>query len=87
MKKLLKNNFKILIIVIITTVVASFTSIFAYSLIAENVGFTPYDTTWNVENVDAALNDLELRTKDLSSTYSYEETLVGQWVNEKPLYH
>lgn len=44
--------------IIITSIVATTTTIFAYSLIAENVGFTPKDTTWEVENVDAAVNDL-----------------------------
>lgn len=61
MQKLLKNNFKILIIILITTIVASVTTIFAYSLIAENVGYTPKDTTWNVENVGAAVDDLYIR--------------------------
>ena len=86
MKKLLKENIKLFIAVIITGIVTSVTSILAYSLIAENVGYIPHDNNWYVENVDAALNDLNLRTKDLSSTYSSEETVVGNWIDGKKVY-
>ena len=55
----------VIVVVIITSVVTSVTSIFAYSLIAENVGFTPHDNTWDVENVDAALNNLNARISEL----------------------
>ena len=86
MKELLKNNLKIIIIVLITAIVTSFTSIFAYSLVAENVGFTPHDTTWHVENVEAALNNLNLRENQLSTHYSTDEQVVGEWIDGKPLY-
>ena len=86
MKRLLKENLKIFIAIIITSVVTSVTSIFAYSLIAENVGFTPKDTTWNVQDVDAALNNLNLRTNQLSTYYSTEEQVVGRWIDGKKIY-
>ena len=86
MKKLLKENFKILIIVLITTVVASVTTIFAYSLVAGDVGYTPHDTTWNVENVEAALNNLNLRENQLDTHFSTEEQVVGRWIGGKPIY-
>lgn len=74
------------IAIIITGIVTSFTSIFAYSLIAENIGFTPHDSNWNVENVDAALNNLNQRTNQLSTYYSTEEQKVGRWIDNKPIY-
>lgn len=86
MKKLLKENLKMFIAIIITAVVTTTTTIFAYSLIAENVGFTPHDNTWNVQDVEAALNDLNLRENQLSTHYSYDEQVVGRWVDGKPLY-
>ena len=33
-------------------------AVFAYSIFANNVGFTPTDNTWNVNNVENAINDL-----------------------------
>ena len=86
MKKVLKNNLKTIIIAVIASIVTSVTSIFAYSLIAEDVGFTPKDTTWNVQDVDAALNNLNLRYNQLSTHYSTEEQVVGEWIDGKPLY-
>ena len=86
MKKLLKENFKILIIVLITTVVASVTTIFAYSLVAGDVGYTPHDTTWNVENVEAALNNLNLRENQLDTNFSTDEQVVGRWIDGKKIY-
>ena len=86
MKELLKNNLKTIIIVLITALVTSFTSIFAYSLVAGDVGFTPHDTTWHVENVEAALNNLNLRENQLDTHYSTEEQVVGEWIDGKPIY-
>ena len=86
MKKIIKDNLKFIVVVIITSVVTSVTSIFAYSLLAENVGFTPKDTTWNVQDVEAALNNLNLRTKELTSIYTFEEIEVGRWTDGKKVY-
>ena len=83
MKKLLKENLKIIIIVLITTIVASVTTIFAYSLVAGDVGYTPHDTTWNVENVEAALNNLNLRENQLDTNFSTDEQVVGRWIDGK----
>ena len=86
MKKLLKENIKTFITIIITTVVASVTTIFAYSLVAGDVGYTPHDTTWNVENVEAALNNLNLRENQLDTNFSTDEQVVGRWIDGKKVY-
>lgn len=86
MKKLLKDNLKIIVLMLITSVVATTTTIFAYSLIAENIGFTPKDINWDVQDVEAALNNLNLRVHELSTFYSDEEKVIGKWLDGKTLY-
>lgn len=49
-------------------------TVFAYSLVASSIGFTPKDSNWNVDNVDKALNHL----KDLS----IKPELI--WTNSNP---
>ena len=86
MKKLLKENLKMFVAIIITAVVATTTTIFAYSLVADEVGFTPHDSNWNVQDVDAALNNLNLRTNQLDTNFSTEEQVVGRWIDNKTIY-
>lgn len=86
MKKLLKENLKIIIIIAITSVVATTTTIFAYSLIAGEIGFTPHDNNWDVGDVEAALNDLNIRTKELVSDYTLEEKVIGRWIDGSLVY-
>ena len=62
MKKILKSRLFIFILSIVMS--AGITSVFAYSIFANDIGFTPEDNTWrksddsNVENVSDALNNL-----------------------------
>ena len=55
----------------------SITSVFAYSLIANNVGYTPTESTWkkgdgsDIENVSEALDDLYDQTKIEDYTGSF----------------
>ncbi|MBR1416362.1 MAG: hypothetical protein IJ572_00900 [Bacilli bacterium] len=56
MKKLFKSRFLFLILGIV--IVSGISSVFAYSLLAQDVGFTPKDTTWEVDNTKEALDDL-----------------------------
>ena len=39
-------------------VFSTITFVYAYSLFADSVGFTPRDSSWKVDNVSSALNDL-----------------------------
>ena len=61
MKKILKSR---LFFFILGAVIFSTVSVFAYSIIASDVGFSPIDTSWKkqggepIENVEEALNDL-----------------------------
>ena len=45
-------------------IIASTIAVFAYSYAANNVGFTPIDTDWSVDNVKTALDDLNAKIKD-----------------------
>ena len=86
MKKFLKDNLKILITVIVTTIIVSTTTVFAYSLIASDVSFTPKDSNWEVNNVKGALDDLAVRAKDVSMNFSTNEKAVGKWIDGKTIY-
>ena len=55
MKKILKSR---LFFFILGAVIFSTGTIFAYSILAPNVGFTPKDDTWDVDNVADALDYL-----------------------------
>ena len=58
MKKIFKNP----VFMFILGIAITSTSVFAYSLFANTIGFEPIDTTWNVENVKEALDDLNNRS-------------------------
>ena len=74
MQKLFKSRIFIFILGVISAI--GITSVFAYSIFANNIGFSPTDTTWKkvdgtaIENVSEALDDLRdtcaLETLDLS---------------------
>ena len=56
MKKLMKNPIFMFILGFVIAV--GVTSVLAYDLFAPNVGYTPKDDTWNVDNTKSALDDL-----------------------------
>lgn len=52
-------------------IVAASIGVAAYTLSANQVGFTPNDNTWDVEDVETAINDLHSQI-DISRSYSIE---------------
>ncbi len=54
MKKIFKS--KIIFLILVSFI--SISAVFAYSYIASDVGYTPTDTEWNVDNTKDALDDL-----------------------------
>lgn len=68
MKKFMKRNIKVIVAVIITTLIVGTGTVYAtYSYLASNISFTPTDSSWEVTNVEDALNDLyDLNTVDLT---------------------
>ena len=77
MKKILKSRLFIFILSVVMS--AGITSVFAYSIFANDIGFTPEDNTWrksdnsNIENVSDALDNLRSRTSNMTfkELYSY----------------
>ena len=68
----MKNIFKTKIPYFILGVLVAITStVFAYSYLAPDVGFTPTDTTWSVSNVKSALDSLrnEHKFEHLSNNF------------------
>ena len=60
MKKLLKSR---LFFFILGALVFSISAVFAYSYFAQGVGFVPSDTSWNVDNIKDALDELKEKIK------------------------
>lgn len=52
-------------------IIAASIGVAAYTLSANQVGFTPNDNTWEVEDVETAINDLHSQI-DISRSYSIE---------------
>ena len=61
MKKILKSR---LFFFILGAVIFGTGSVFAYSILAPDVGYTPKDNAWEVDNVKSALDDLYTLSKD-----------------------
>lgn len=59
MKKKIRINFKIIIAVIITAIICVSTTVYAsYNYFAKDIGFTPKNENWQVDNLEDAINDL-----------------------------
>ena len=82
MKKIFKNP---IFTFILGAVIFSTLSVFAYSIIAQDVGFTPKDDTWKnkdgtaIENVKEALDDLYFYAKkeDFTGDFYLSGTIDG----------
>lgn len=63
---------------------SSITGAAAYALHANSVSYKPTASGWNVDNVSAALDSLYITKAE--KTYSYDERVVGKWVDGKDIY-
>ena len=79
MKKILKSRLFFFILGILITI--GIGTVFAYSYVAGDVGFTPTDTEWPVDNTSDALNDLYVTTKSSMyiDFYFSTEALSSSW--------
>ena len=59
MKKFIKNN---IIGFVLGIIVATTVGVSAYAILASDIGFTPSNPDWKVNNLEAALNDLYANT-------------------------
>lgn len=72
-----KSNKKItLLIITFSLILSGISSVASYSFAAGNVGYTPMDTTWNVQNTGNAIDDLreDIGTSLVGAIYSYMGT-------------
>ena len=81
MKKIISNP---IFTFILWALICGTTGVVASTLMASNVSYTPKDSSWGVDNVEAAINSLEL--SKTSDNYSTEERVVGTWIDGKPIY-
>ena len=56
--RFIKNNIKVIIAVIITAIICVSTTVYAYGQYAKDISFTPSTESWQVDNVEDAINDL-----------------------------
>ena len=79
MKKILKNP--LFSFILGSIIFGGIGTVFAYSILAEDVGYTPKDTTWEVDNVSDAIDDL----RDIASNNYVYGTVTSSnyrnWVN------
>ena len=58
MKKIIKNNIRVIIILMICTILFTGFGVYANYYQAKDISFTPDNESWEVENVEDAINDL-----------------------------
>lgn len=81
MKKKIKVNFKIIIAVIITAIICISTTVYAsYNYFAKDIGFTPKNENWQVDNLEDAVNDLYER-KNIESGEAFLLTAGFSGIN------
>ena len=81
MKKKIKANFKIIIAIVITAIICVSTTVYAsYNYFAKDIGFTPKNENWQVDNLEDAVNDLYER-KNIESGEAFLLTAGFSGIN------
>lgn len=78
MKKIFKNNLKMIIGILISVIISS--SITAFAAIQISANQISYNTTSVADALDSMYQTM------FSNNYSTTEKVVGKWINGKPLY-
>lgn len=79
MKKILKENIKLVLVVILTAIICVSGTVFAQQVINAN------QVNYNNTTVADALDGM-YRINSFQTDYSTEEKIVGKWIDGKPLY-
>ena len=82
-KKIIRKG--IFIFLIVGTIFGSIAGVTAYTISAKEIGYSPKDSSWKVNNVADAIESLKT-LKGGSTNYSTEEQVVGTWIDGKPVY-
>ena len=80
----MKSNTKLIIGVIIGCMISSGVGVAAYSIASSDIKFTSDNPNWKAGNVKEAINDIY--ASRIPTNYSKTETVVGKWIDNKPLY-
>ena len=84
----MKNNIKIILAFIIGLVVAGSVSlVIAITYNASSITFTPIDNTWNVSNVQGAINDLSNISKTYKNLNTVTTATASDILNGKTAYN
>ena len=75
---------KSIIGIVIGILIGTVSTVVASSYIAKSISYTPKDTSWGVDNVEAAIDSLYL--SKAGDNYSTSEKVVGTWVDGKKIY-
>ena len=82
-KKIIRKG--IFIFLIVGTIFGSIAGVTAYTISAKEIGYSPKDSSWKVNNVADAIESLKT-LKGGSTNYSLDEQVVGTWIDGKPIY-
>ena len=74
-----------ILIVALGIIFGSIAGVTAYTISAKEIGYSPKDSSWKVNNVADAIESLKT-LKGGSTNYSLDEQVVGTWIDGKPLY-
>ena len=81
----MKKYIKDISIFVMGIITATSIGVAAYTISAKEIGYSPKDSSWKVNNVADAIESLKT-LKGGSTNYSTEEQVVGTWIDGKPLY-
>ena len=83
---MMKKYIKDITIFVFGLITAGSIGVAAYTYNANNIEYTPKDSSWKVSTVAEAINSLVNDTKGSVMNYSTDEQVVGTWIDGKPLY-
>ena len=75
----------IVLMIVLGIVFGGIAGVTAYTISAKEIGYSPKDSSWKVNNVADAIESLKT-LKGGSQNYSLDEQVVGTWIDGKPLY-
>ena len=81
----MKKYIKDISIFVMGIITATSIGVAAYTISAKEIGYSPKDSSWKVNNVADAIESLKT-LKGGSQNYSLDEQVVGTWIDGKPLY-
>ena len=74
-----------ILIVALGIIFGSIAGVTAYTISAKEIGYSPKDSSWKVNNVADAIESLKT-LKGGTQNYSLDEQVVGTWTDGKPIY-